>query len=150
VIASATIERRAFDLVAMHWPAVYTNAKALYREASNMGPFGRGEKLRSALEDTLRVAGMAAALQEILAFVESQTYASYGSDPASASGQPVVHDGFESWNQVADGYLEYLRVLIAAEGWALRETMDTNWRPFRAFLKPVYAQSKGFPMLPGV
>jgi len=145
-IASGVVSRNKVYLAEVDWPVAYDNARRLYSKAWNLPIGGRGAILRDALEQSLIVCGEAAALQELLAFIASQSFDYYeGSGPSAKLRE---RDGFEAWDELAIGYQHF--VLALAEGRDnVPQPADPDAAGTTALMERHYKAMNGFPMLPG-
>ena len=151
VIAKATIDpTRRLRSIELDWPRVLANCKALFHEARRLGAFGRGAELRDALEATARAAGRAAALQEVVAFIASQTGDEYV--PLGPGRLPLVRerDGLVSWERLADGYVAHVDARAAAREDLSAAGLNIELNAYHRFLVELYREAGGFPLLPGV
>lgn len=150
VIAKATIDpTRRLRSIELDWPRVLANCKALVHEARKLGAFGRGAELRDALQGTARAAGSAAALQEVVAFIASQTGDEYV--PIGPGRVPLVRerDGLASWERLADGYVAHVEARAALRDDISVAGSNMEIDRYHLFLVELYREAGGFPLLPG-
>jgi hypothetical protein len=152
VISQATIDPgRRLRSIELDWPRVLQNCKDLFHEARRQyRSFGRGAELRDALEATAQVAGRAAALQEVVAFIASQTGDEYVS--VGISGVPLIRprDGLAAWERLADAYVAFVEARNAARSTPFSLSgQTTDYKAYQDFLNDLYREAGGFPMLPG-
>lgn len=144
-VASGSVSRNKIHLNELDWPVAFDNARRLYSEAWKLPIGGRGAVVRDALEQTLDVCGAAAALQELLAFIATQTFDYYDSNAPDA--KLLERDGFEAWEHLAEGYRQYITALAEQHGVSVPE--DIELASTSRLVVPIYKRMNGFPMLPG-
>jgi hypothetical protein len=152
IVSYADIDQgRRVDLLGLDWALAYSNCMALYHQARRLGRSSRGERVRGAIEGMMHTVGSAAALQEIYAYIATQSAYEYHIGGGILDSVNIrERDGVAAWEALADAYV----ALVEARN-RLRSTPIPPWKmnmvPDRDYYKLVlglYIEAGGFPLLP--